>query len=79
MYTWKCSTLDSMVSAAVYGISVCSLTIGCLGVQGLTHRLGASLLSGSIARTRPACLLDRRFPENLIFGQAKISMENLPM
>ena len=30
----------------------------------------------SLARTCLACLLDRQFAENLIFGQAKISMKN---
>ena len=29
-----------------------------------------------LARTRPACLLDRQFPENFPFGQANISMKN---
>ena len=28
-----------------------------------------------LARTRPNCLLDRQFPENLLFGQAKVSMK----
>ena len=27
-----------------------------------------------LARTSPACLLDRQFPENLLFGQAKFSV-----
>ena len=26
-----------------------------------------------LARTRPVCLLERQFPKNLLFGQAKIS------
>ena len=29
-----------------------------------------------LARTCPARLLDRQFPENLLFGYAKISMKN---
>ena len=29
-----------------------------------------------LARTRPNCLLDRQFPENLLYGQANIYMKN---
>ena len=29
-----------------------------------------------LASNRPAYLLDRQFPENLIFGKAKFSMKN---
>ena len=29
-----------------------------------------------LATIRPACFLDRQFPENLLFGQAKISIKN---
>ena len=33
--------------------------------------------TSSFPGTYPACLLDRQlFPENLLFGQAKISMKN---
>ena len=32
--------------------------------------------SRDLARTRPACLLDRQFPEKLFFGQRKNSMKN---
>ena len=28
-----------------------------------------------LAKTCPTCLLDRQFPEKLLFGQAKISMK----
>ena len=30
-----------------------------------------SIRSRDLAMTRPACLLDRQFPEILLFGQAK--------
>ena len=30
----------------------------------------------TVARTRPACLLARQFPGNLLFGQAKLSMKD---
>ena len=29
-----------------------------------------------LARTRPTGLLDRQFPENLLFGQAQVSEKN---
>ena len=29
-----------------------------------------------LSKTRPACLLDRQFPENRLFGQAKNSLKN---
>ena len=32
-----------------------------------------------LVRTCPVCLLDRQFPENLLFGQAKISMKNFQL
>ena len=32
---------------------------------------------GDLARTRPACALDRQFPENFLFGQAKTSIKNI--
>ena len=35
------------------------------------------LLARDLPGTCPACLLDRKFPENL-FEQAKISMKNFP-
>ena len=39
-------------------------------------RLWWYIVSRDFAWTRPACLLDRQFPENLLFGQAKFSMKN---
>ena len=40
-----------------------------------TEKIGC-IEGRDLARTHPACLLDRQFPENLGFGQAKISLKN---
>ena len=38
-----------------------------------------SLLERDLARTCPSCLMDRHFLENLLFGQAKISIKNFQL
>ena len=44
--------------------------------DALLSKTMAHMLVRYLARTCIACLLDRQFPENLLFGQAKISMKN---
>ena len=40
------------------------------------NMLHAYTVNRDLARTRPTSLLDRQFPDNLLFGQANISMKN---
>ena len=49
--------------------------VGNLNILQCTQVFDADLCR-DLARTGPAYLLDRHFSENLLFGQAKISMKN---
>ena len=75
-------------SHANNGITVCSnlngFKVGIFGSRPTSTRvwfissniLILSVIRGrDLARTRPACLLDRQFPEKLLCGQAKVSMK----
>ena len=40
-------------------------------------RRSTPVSSRDLARSRTACLMNRQFPENLLFGQATFCMKNL--
>ena len=58
----------------------CHAVLAVTGMNGLTYSCQESSLTSvgwtrDLTRTLPTCLLERQFPENLLFGQAKISMK----
>ena len=67
-----CSCYDPYSNDLMFHIYLCDRT----SVLGVICHWAQEVLTRDLARTRLACLLDRQFPENLLFGQANFAMLN---